>query len=480
MTDNLGRRALASVLFMFAAMATSLVISTVTRFVLAAQLGAAVFGNFTIAQAAVGFVMLFANTQGDRYIVVGKQRRSDMVATVISTELLLWLLLTAGWVFARHLYWDRIVGNVSWTLASLLLLQGLSFPLGRPRALLERDLNFKIIALVNASTQFVMATVAIVLSFYVKNELPLILVALVPLGQSLVFLRLGRTPIRLRIHRPMLPAYAKLCVPLMISGIVVYLNWNGDRFLLDQYVSRRQLGFYGWAFSLGTIVLRAKDVIARVLFPVFAEMLRTGQEEDLRRALSRLYRAMALVYGLILPALVVAAPELVKLAGSNWHAAGACLQIAFLVFSVRTFNGFLEPILVPHGRTLLLMSLAIINAVLIVVGGFLALTRWPSIETMAVVILLANVMIFFACMRAVFSVTRANLIAAMGPAAIMSVISYLVMYAWTRWLGSGHLMLGMGIVVGMLFYLLFTWRDIYHLVRTVRQQVFPDASTTGS
>lgn len=450
------------------AMVFGLAIGIVSKFVLAANLGAEIFGNFTFASALVGFFLLLVNTTGDRYIVITKHDQEKAVNTVFTTEIILLVLLVVAWFCISPFFWKKLSNGMSWWLASLLLLQGLSHPFGRPRALLERTLNFKIISIVNVISQFIFAAVAIVLAIYIKNELPLIVMTFQFILTSVVFIKAGKVRLRLFIDPQIFREYIRLCLPLMASGLLVFAYWNGDRLLLDQFVNRENIGYYGWAFSLGIIVLRLKDVVGGVMFPVFAEFMRSDQREQVGKGLTEIYRTLMLVTGLIVPALIVTAPHYIHFAGEQWIAATSCVQIAILIFALRSLNGFLEPIFITHSRSQQLMYIALLNACIILLGGWIALLWLPRIEIMASVILLACIITFLISIRVIYHAVGINIFRIIVPGLTFSLLSGLIMYIWIHYYGSHTSAVLIAVVLGSLLYALCMWKDIFQLALLIR------------
>jgi len=471
MNNDIVKKSAKSMVFMMISMIFSLGIGILSRFILAAQLDASIFGNFTVAAVILGFLMIFVNTMGDRFIVVTKYDQEKVVNTVFTTEIILWMVLSIGWFCLSPFFWKNVSGGMSLGLASLLLLQGLSYPFGRPRALLERALNFKIISIVNIVSQALFVGVAIILSLYVKNELPLIISTLAFILSSVVFIKVGNVRLRLFIDPQIFRDYIRLCLPLMASGLLIFAYWNGDRLLLDQYVSREYIGYYGWAFSLGSIVLGLKGVIAGVIFPVFAELMRSDQNEQVGKGLSQIYRSLMLFNGLITPALFVTAPYFIRLAGEQWVAAAPCFQIAILIFLLRSLNGFLEPIFVIYSRSNQLMHIALINAFIILLGGWVSLIWMPKIEIMASVILLSCIITFLICLTVIHHVTRVNLLRVITPGLMFALLSGLIMYAWIHYFGEHIIVIFAAVVFGSLVYVNCMWRDILQLTLMIRQHL---------
>jgi len=462
-----------SIFFMGGGMAICAVITTVGRFVLAALLGAKVFGNFAIALAMVGFMNLFANTMGDRFLVVTKVDREKALNTVFTIEMIVWVSVVVLWCISSPFFWARIGKGASWGISSILLLQGVAFPLSRPRALLERSLNFKLISIVNVFTNALCMGTALILALYIKNELPLIVFSLLSLLQAVVFLRISKIRPRLRIDHGILKEYIHLCWPLMGAAFLVFIYWNFEKILLDQYVDREHLGYYAWAFSLGILVLRVKDVVARVLFPVFAKLIRDGNEEHFRKGFASLYRLLVVLYGFFVPALFVLSPRLVRLAGAEWLPAIPCLQIAILIFAMRTFNSFLEPAFVTHGKPRVLMYLSAVNCVVIMGGGYYALRYFPFIETMAAVVLLSCLFTFVVCAVLIRRICRVSLFRIVLPGLLMATLSGLIMHGVTHFAGGGLFALGSGILIGAVFFAGYVWKSSMDLFAMIKGQLFP-------
>ncbi len=469
-SSMLAKKSMESVLIMGIAMAISTVVSALGRFYLATELGAQIFGDFTLTLALVGFVTLFSNTLGDRFIVATNSDQRVALNTVFSTELLLWLTIVAVWfIFSPH-WWPQISKGANWGLASLLLLKGLAFPLSRPRALLERNLNFKTVAFVNVSTHILTMALAIFLAQNIKNSTPLVILALVGVLQSVVFFIIGRNDLSFGITKSIFRSYVRLCLPLMVVGFVVFFYWNFDRVLLDRYVDRVHLGYYGWSFSLGAFILTLKDVVSRVLFPVFAKLMREGNLKQFQKGLTALYKTLGLLYGLIVPALVISAPKLVLLAGQEWAPAATCVQISILIFTLRAFNSFLEPVFVIFGKSNPLMYLSFLNGILIVVGGWAALEFQPQIESMALVILLSSVLTFGICSVIINNLCGVNLFKVVAPSFALAALSTLIMSVMVFWLGQSLSALVVSVLTGLGIYLTGSKNEIWKIGGLIKHQ----------
>ena len=234
---------------------------------------------------------------------------------------------------------------------------------------------------------------------------------------------------------------------------------------------RKYIGFYAWAFSLGAFVLRLKSVIARVLFPVFAKMMRDGNQKHFKKGLTLLYRTLILLYGFITPAMVIMAPRLVLLAGKEWIPAIACLQIAIFIFSMRTFNSFLEPVFVIYGKSNPLFGLSILNGLIIIGGGYLSLLWFPRIESMALIILLSCIITFLICSEMIRRLSSVNLIRIITPGSILSFFTYLIMYSVLLLFGKNWVGTGVAICVGAGVYLFSSRKTIIELTSIVRRQL---------
>lgn len=131
-------------------------------------------------------------------------------------------------------------------------------------------------------------------------------------------------------HRASRRHYSRLITygrNMLVSDGLAYFNHNADYLILGHRFGPALLGVYLFAYNLAMLpVTTITLVVARVSFPIFAQLQR--QDEDLQQAFTLAMRLSALLSFPMLVGMVILANELVTfLAGSRWQDAVAPFRL---------------------------------------------------------------------------------------------------------------------------------------------------------
>jgi O-antigen/teichoic acid export membrane protein len=159
------------------------------------------------------------------------------------------------------------------------------------------------------------------------------------------------------------------------ANLLRYLESNMDNLLIGRFQGPASLGVYSIAYNLMLYpVTRFAAPIHAVLFPLLARM----QHDDARarRIWLRVTRLIAVLVAPAMVALIVVAPELIRLLlGSKWDEAAPLVQIlalAGLVYAVRVPS---TSVLLAKGEARTLFRFSLVSA-LVLVTGFIVTVSW--------------------------------------------------------------------------------------------------------
>jgi lipopolysaccharide exporter len=121
-------------------------------------------------------------------------------------------------------------------------------------------------------------------------------------------------------------------------NLAVYVNTNGDNFVVGKLLGAATLGYYNMAYQLAMLPLYALSRINNVNFSVLAQKDQQGQQRYIRKILELYALLAAPIYGLGF----VVAPWLIPLCyGANWKPVVPLFQVVVLFAYSRGFMSIL-------------------------------------------------------------------------------------------------------------------------------------------
>ena len=125
---------------------------------------------------------------------------------------------------------------------------------------------------------------------------------------------------------------------LISINLAVYVNTNGDNFIVGKLLGTTALGYYNMAYQLAMLPLYALSRINHVNFSVLSQKDPTEQQQYIRKILSLYTILAAPIYGLG----YVVAPWLIPLCyGANWTPVVPLFQVVLLFAYSRGFMSIL-------------------------------------------------------------------------------------------------------------------------------------------
>jgi lipopolysaccharide exporter len=345
--------------------------------VLARLVGPDDFGLFSMATVVIGIVSI-ASSMGTSDALIHRdnlQRNHvhsllwfNVAMGVGLTALILTIAPLVAW-----LYREPRVEQPLMLYATVLAIGGVS---NLFHALLERELRFARLALVEVSSVAVGTIVAITAALAEFGVLSFVLGVMVSAATRLVLLAISTwRSYRLPTHFAFsdLRPYLSYGTPYVGQRMINYVTGNVDLLVVGLFGGAQALGYYSMAQQVVTIASsKVNQVFARVFFPVFSRV--KDSAETLRNGFLRMQELTALVNLPILAGLAVTAPLLVPtMMGANWAPSVVLLQVLALAGMLRSMAGTSGPLILVTGKTSLGFRWSVVIVMLQVPGVYIGM-----------------------------------------------------------------------------------------------------------
>jgi PST family polysaccharide transporter len=245
-----------------------------------------------------------------------------------------------------------------------------------PRAVLLRDLRFRLLVTVEMMSLLLWSVISIVFvlsGFGVKGVM--IGWAVQRLAESIFLYRLSRWrftwPASFGGIREMLP----FCLQLSGQNIVNFLTAHIDYLLIGKLLNVTKLGYYTMAYRMVSLPhARISPIVTRVTYPLFCAL--QEKDENLRKGYLLTLSLISTLAFPMVTGLAVLAPEVVKLMyGQKWLPAVPPLRLLAMVGILKAVGSAAGSIILSKGRAEI--GLKINLSVLLCLGVGLTLSsRW--------------------------------------------------------------------------------------------------------
>lgn len=244
-----------------------------------------------------------------------------------------------------------------------------------PESLLQRDLEFRLLALINAASALAAAIGGVALAVAGLGYWALVLAYVAG-----PVVRTGAA-VTLRPHEFAWPRRGQLKEALTLSGniIVSRLAWYGystaDFLVIGRILGQEALGFYNIGWALASVpVNKVTAILLRVVSSVFSAVQESS--DQLRRYFLLLTEALATITFPATVGLALVAPEFVDVVlGDQWTGAVGALQLLAVYAGFRSIVPLLSHVLNVVGDARFEMKMSVLQGV-VLTAGFLVGTRW--------------------------------------------------------------------------------------------------------
>ncbi len=219
-----------------------------------------------------------------------------------------------------------------------------------PQAYLQRQLDFRRLAIVEVAGGLVSAIVAVALAAAAGLDAQAYVLGALAGACVTLGLLLAATPRAWpRWHRRELGEVLGFGTPAGIAGLAWVAQRNADYVVLGARLSAAQVGYYYRAYTLGAeSEARISGIVARVAFPVYS---RTDDPAHMRDVRARIVRLEATVVFPAMALFAAVAPVLIPwLFGARWEPAVLPAQILVIAGLAAMINGSTGSLLLAAGR----------------------------------------------------------------------------------------------------------------------------------
>lgn len=269
---------------------TSTVITTVLSFaqmaIIARVLEPSIFGLVSICSLVMNFFHIFANLGFTNSIISKQESDKKNLSTIFFASISLGLLMGVLIYFSSGLVVDYYNEP---RLGYVIKVSSFTFPLIYTGQiywnLLQKELEFKILAVIEVIGAVVSIVVTIILALNDYRELSIIYSQLlITFIKMVLYMYLGRklfTPI-LYFKLSEIKDHLRFGMYHLGEGILGFVNGNLENIVIGKAIGVKELGLYTIAYQLAVFpIYRLNPIIMQVSYPIMAKM---KDNDGLRRA----------------------------------------------------------------------------------------------------------------------------------------------------------------------------------------------------
>lgn len=364
MAASLMQRSLAGIRWSAATQVVAQVAQYAGFIVLARTLAPAQYGTLASAMLVAGVLALIHEMGlGAALIQRPELARGHLAAC-------LWTNVAVGWALAA-LVWLGAPAVAAFfrdpAVAEVLMALAIGFPIAAagvlPRALLERELRFKALGLIEAGAAIANGALTIALALAGAGVWAMVAGSLAATTLQAGALWAVRRPAPgWRCTRGEVRDLLAFGGSVLGSRLAGYFIANVDYLIIGRLMGPAALGAYTLAYKLVTWpMLKISHVVLRVAFPAFA---RVEDDATFRAHYLRLVGTLALVSFPLLAGLALTAPELLPLVfGSHWADSIFVTQVLCGVGALKALVCSIGTVFLGRGRPDIELKLNVLGAV---------------------------------------------------------------------------------------------------------------------
>lgn len=397
-------------------------IAAISSVVLGRCLVASDYGIVSFAFIFINFMANFADFGIGSALIQRKELDKSSINTAFTLKLLIGsaviIVTFALSVPAPHFFDNPQVVEIIRLLSLSFLITSISF---LPNALLTREMDFKKISIAEITLSFLNSLVSIILALNGYGYWSIVVAYLCANLVCAVMLSLFKpVPVRLHIDKKIAHEFLSFGGYLFLSGLLVFLIFNLDNFIIGTVNGAKELGYYAIAYTWGSMIcVLMYMVVLRVIFPLMAKL----QDDEYRMKNTYLKTLEYSAYLVVLVNIILFSLSrefLVCILGQNsdkWLPALASLRILCFYGILR---GLLEPVgqvIVARGDTKTLLKANIIASSIEAAAIYPALKHY-GIEGVAYTVTfayLAQYAIYYIYLKRELQIKIADLAKAVEP-----------------------------------------------------------------
>ena len=293
-------------------------------------------GVFAVALAAIGILTTFVAFNVGAFIVREKELQQSTIDTAFTVQAMLALVLGAAIalssIFTRHVLHSPDVARVLLPLALTPVIGILEF---RPSTMLEREMNFRLLSIIQTSRGLITTGCVVILAYAHQSYMSLAYGNLIGAVVSAIWTNMA-APKHISFRMSLKGARQITLFGFRMMSIRGLANLSArlSDIILGQFLGLSALGLYSRASSISSLVFEnVYGAITRVVFVRMSEDFRTtGRVRD---TFIRSYQMiLALLWPIQIGLAILSGPFIYHLYGPRWVAASLPLSLLMIAQTI--------------------------------------------------------------------------------------------------------------------------------------------------
>jgi O-antigen/teichoic acid export membrane protein len=328
------------------------VVSLGTIIILARLLKPGDFGLVAMVYVVRGLAYIFAQMGISSAIIQKKNIDNNYLSTAYWTTFIggiVIALLVAGiapavsWFFKRpELTWITIVTS------SIFILGGVS---GTHQDLLERNMRFRDISIINVAGSFFGSVVAVIMAFNGAGYWSLVVQEIAATGFKVpLFWKISNWRPKFVFCRQCFKDIFGFSSFVLMSTLLNFFDRNGDNIIIGKFLGAAQLGFYSLAYNLMLKPLQyISQTTSRALFPALSKV--QDDKSLVRKTYLQMVKMISLITFPMMTGLSLISHDVILLVyGEKWLSVVPVFSILCFVGAWQSVGTTVGVILLSQGR----------------------------------------------------------------------------------------------------------------------------------
>ena len=325
-----------------------------------------------------------------------------------------------------------------------------------PYVLLRRDIEFKILAIVDMFREVLMAVITLILAYNGFKYWSIVIGHLIPLLLTSIYLLIKvKQPLRLTYDIVSLKELFGFSLWSFVQMQVYFISNRVDRVLIGKFINTTMLGLYEKSKSLSQMPSESLgDKINSVLFSSFSRL------QNDKQGITNIFKKGLVINSLITFPIYcgmysVSDQFVLVLLGEQWKDMILTFEIMAVAGLFASLNGLIASLTVGSGNYKNYIVRFTISMFVLLIGGILFVEH--GIEAVAVVFVIYTIFLFFIgfnLVKTIIPVGWNTLLRCIGPALISSILMIVLVnsieYYYLNELSMLNLLLL--VIIGGVFY----------------------------
>lgn len=364
------------------------IITQIIRFIISAILARLLFpedfGMIAMIVVFSNFLNVFQDLGMGSSIIQKKDLDKDHINSIfwiiIGLGLLLTFLMVALSPLIAHFYKQPQLTKLSMALGTTFFIASLGII---PRSLFQREMQFRVLSLVNITVVSLAGLFAIFLAFKGFGVWSLVYrqITSIALG-SVLLLTIKKWKPRFSFQWQKIKGMLKFGANLTGFSFINYFNRNLDNLLIGKFLGAQPLGYYNFSYN---IMLYPIGQISGVLGQVFFPALSSIQDDSprIRNIYTEANFFISVITFPLMIGLFVLTPEFVRtIFGPKWINAIPIIRILSLVGLGQSIAATVGWLYLVKGKTDVMLKWGIFSSI-IIISGFIVGLHWGVIGVTA-------------------------------------------------------------------------------------------------